>query len=112
MTFDGQPCVLRELQPSADRLDLAQIANDKPALADALRTMASLTAWAQMRSAGRDGSATVDALSAFASEPAGFAARLVAQARDLAAVTIEDWKNFCQAQDPTIVPKAEKPEAA
>ena len=108
VTFDSLPFVLKELQPSADRLNLAHIARDHAVLADAFRSMASLCAWAQLRSSGRDGSATADALIAFAQDQRGFAAQLVTTARELADVTTGDYMNFCEGFDATMAPKAGK----
>ena len=110
VSYDGKPFVLKELQPDADRLDLAEIAQDRAALTLALQTMAQLTAWAQLRSSGRDGSATADQLMAFAAADKGCAARLVAMARDLAATVQADYTSFCDALDAEI--KAVAPKAA
>ena len=103
VAYDGHPYVLKELQPSADRLDLAHIASDKAALSDVLRAMARLAAWAQLRSSGRQGSATTDALIAFADGSSGLANRLVAAALQLSATTLADYKDYCQAFDATQV---------
>ena len=99
VTFDSSPFVLKEMQPTADRLDLARIARDPATLADALCTMARLAAWAQLRSAGRDGSANVDALRAFAADAVQFAPRMLVAARDLAAATAADYKVYCRSFD-------------
>ena len=100
--YDNRPFVLKELQPDADRLDLAHIAEDRPALILALQTMARVTAWAQLRSTGRDGSAAADQLIEFARHETGFASRLVAMARDLAAIVHADYKSFSDALDAEI----------
>ena len=108
VTFDGRPFVLKQLQPDADRLDIAKIAEDRPALILALQTMARLTAWAQLRSAGRDGSVATDALIDFARDEPGMAARLTSVARDQAAIVAVDYTSFCESQDAevgAVVPK-------
>ncbi|TXH39292.1 MAG: DUF2252 domain-containing protein [Rhodospirillaceae bacterium] len=69
--INGQSFTLRELQPEADKLDLAKIAAENGRLnsanlAGAVETMGRLTAWAQLRSAGRQGSAIADRLIEFA----------------------------------------------
>ncbi len=57
------PFVLRRLQPSEDRVDLRSL---KPArVENLLRTVSECLAWDQLRSGGRDGSATTDDLIAF-----------------------------------------------
>ena len=99
VTFDGQPFLLKELQPSADRLDLARIAKGKGGLSDVMQTMGRLSAWAQLRSSGRDGSATPDDLMAFAKGPKAQVERLLSTARALADVTLQDYTSYCQAYD-------------
>lgn len=66
VSIGGRSFTLRELQPSADKLDLAATQPDAAALEQVLWSMGELTAWSQLRSAGRDGSATIDDLIAFA----------------------------------------------
>jgi uncharacterized protein (DUF2252 family) len=100
VTLDGAPYLLKQLQPSADRLDLTKIAANHKALADVTATMSKLAAWAQLRSTGRDGSATKDALIAYASDVKGVAEQLVATARDMAETTDVDYKNFVTAHPP------------
>ena len=58
--------VLRELQPSEDRLSLKDARALPQLLGGVIETMGKLTAWAQLRSSGRDGSATLADLTAFA----------------------------------------------
>ena len=59
------PGVLRGLQPSEDRLELDAAGGDMPALGALLATLGRVVAWAQLRSAGQGGSASVDELIAF-----------------------------------------------
>lgn len=97
VTFAKQPFVLKQLQPSADRLDLAHVGKDTGALCQVIESMAQLAAWAQLRSAGRDGSVPADALMAFAASDDVWTTRLMTQAGDLAAVISADFKDFCAA---------------
>ena len=62
--------VLRELQPTEDRVALAAQDATPAAMGALVRSMGQLLAWAQLRSAGRQGSATADALMAFGAQPA------------------------------------------
>jgi len=55
--------------------------------------MGALTAWAQVRCAGRDGAATIDDLMVFAANPEPFR-RLNALARDWAMRIERDWLAF------------------
>jgi uncharacterized protein (DUF2252 family) len=98
--FDGMPCVLRELQPTEDRLDLADLASHPHALADSLVTMGRLMAWAQLRSSGRQGSAPADELIDFGRRGGGqgkWRDRLVALSRATADQVSQDWSVFCKA---------------
>jgi uncharacterized protein (DUF2252 family) len=61
----GQPFVARELQPVEDRVALDPLARGRKSLAQTLQSMATLAAYAQLRSAGRLGAAGVDELMAF-----------------------------------------------
>ncbi|NDJ16532.1 DUF2252 domain-containing protein [Myxacorys almedinensis] len=61
--------VLRELQPTADRVDLNQWKGKIKRLQNVVETMAEVTAWGQLRSGGRQGSAIADTLIAFAEDP-------------------------------------------
>jgi uncharacterized protein (DUF2252 family) len=64
--FAGKPFVLSELQPTQDRVNLAACGGDPKQLRPILKTMGELTAWGQLRSGGRQGSAGADELLAFA----------------------------------------------
>lgn len=59
--------VLRELQPMQDKINLAEWNGKLKRLEKVLKTMAEVTAWDQLRSGGRQGSAIADDLIAFAS---------------------------------------------
>jgi hypothetical protein len=66
--MNGLWYVLRDLQPSEDRVELAQLHRDPAALRTAVEGMGRLLAWAQLRSTGRQGSAIADELIAFGAE--------------------------------------------
>lgn len=104
--FDDAPFVLKELQPSADRLDLGSIAQRKGALSVVTGTMGQLAAWAQLRSAGRGGSATADELVACARAGAALPARWCKTAFTLAEVTLADYADYCRAYDAANPPNA------
>ena len=63
--FDDGNYVLRELQPLEDRVSLDQTHQTLDQLKLIVRNMGQMLAWAQLRSAGRQGSATADDLIAF-----------------------------------------------
>jgi uncharacterized protein (DUF2252 family) len=93
----GRHFVLRALQPSEDRmaLDTRRPADDGRNL---VVTMGRCLAWAQLRSAGRGGSAIADELMDFAAQTK-WRTRLIEQAGSAAAQVRADWKTFSEAYD-------------
>ena len=63
--FQGDPYVVKELQPTADKIDFLVIRDRYKDIERVIQDMALLTASAQLRSAGRQGSALPDELIAF-----------------------------------------------
>jgi uncharacterized protein (DUF2252 family) len=90
--------VLRELQPTTDRLRLEDARDNPHHLRSAVKAMAHVTAWAQLRSSGRQGSAITDDLIAFASA-SGWERRLIDYGRSYAAQVQRDFKQFVDAQE-------------
>jgi uncharacterized protein (DUF2252 family) len=68
LTIADQSYVLRELQPTADRVDLDKSNGKIKRLKKVIKTMAEVTAWGQMRSTGRQKSAIADDLIDFAAD--------------------------------------------
>ncbi len=66
LTLDHTPYVLRELQPSQDKVNVTQLRGKPKRLTKLVETMAQITAWGQLRSSGRQGSAIADELINFA----------------------------------------------
>jgi uncharacterized protein (DUF2252 family) len=94
--MDGLWYVLRDLQPSEDRVDLAQLRGDAAGLHTAVEGMARLLAWDQLRSTGRQHSAIADELIAFGAERdlrKGMVDLAVQCSRQLVA----DWKAYCKS---------------
>ena len=98
VSVGGVPYVLRGLQPSQDRVALAMAGHSTKQLAITTGTMADIVAWAQLRSAGRDGSATADALIDFASRRK-WKARLLDASEACAAQVRHDAVAFDRAYD-------------
>ena len=63
--FNNEPYVVKELQPTADKIDFLVIRDRYKDIACVVEDMAFLTASAQLRSAGRQGAALPDELIAF-----------------------------------------------
>lgn len=89
----GQSYALRELQPAKDRLHMEDWGGDLDRLAEAMQTMGQVTAWAALRGAGHQGSASVNELVAFA-RGRSWMPEVVTLARHLAAHTLTEWKLF------------------
>jgi uncharacterized protein (DUF2252 family) len=89
--------VLHELQPSNDRLSLKDVGSDQHHLRSAAKAMGRVTAWAQLRSSGRQGSATADDLVAFA-EASGWKRRLIDYGRSYETQVRQDYKRFVETQ--------------
>jgi uncharacterized protein (DUF2252 family) len=66
--FDGESYVLKEMQPTADKIDFLVIRDRYKDLACVIEDMAFLTASAMLRSAGRQGAALPDELIAFGAD--------------------------------------------
>ena len=60
--------VVKELQPTADRINLQALGGKRRSLSEVIQTMAQATAWAHLRGASRFGSDSIDTLSAFATK--------------------------------------------
>jgi uncharacterized protein (DUF2252 family) len=98
VSFRGAPYVLRALQPSEDRIRLDQTGGDMKQLEPLIATMARMVAWAQLRSAGRDGSAIADELMDFGRRKK-WKAPLLAAAQDCAVQVRKDAAVFDAAYD-------------
>lgn len=95
--LDGQAYVLRELQPMDDEINLNQWNGKLRRLRKVIETMAEVTAWGQLLSSGRQGSAIADDLIAFAQDPA-WHVPLLEYARTYAAQVEVDYRTFCNAK--------------
>lgn len=88
--------VLKGLQPSGDRVSLADARGDANLLESLVRDYGHLTAWDQLRASGRQGSAIADELIAFGSEKR-WAKELVSVAAECAERNERDWREFAGA---------------
>ena len=98
MFIDGVPYVLRGLQPTEDRVALGHGKGKRERAEQLMTTLGELVAWAQLRSSGRQGSATADELIAFWSKP-GRLRRLQRLALECKRRVERDWKAYCRAYD-------------
>ncbi len=95
---DERAYVLRGLQPTQDRVMLTALRKSQPELQQLVRAMARLLAWAQLRSAGRDGSANADELIDFAQRKK-WRDKLLTAAKDCAAQVHKDAAQYNAAYD-------------
>ncbi|KAM3092226.1 DUF2252 domain-containing protein [Phormidesmis sp. 146-12] len=99
LPLDGKSYVLRELQPTADRVDLTAWNGKIKRLQRVMQTMAEVTAWGQLRSGGRQGSAIADDLIAFAQDAPNWHSVVLDYVRSYAAQVEADYIVFRDAFD-------------
>ncbi|CAG4890662.1 DUF2252 domain-containing protein [Paraburkholderia gardini] len=96
--FNGKPYVLRSLQPSEDRVTLANWNGKLSRLESVVNNMAELSAWSQLRSGGRQGSAIADELIAFGNRT-DWQMPLIQLAVQCEAQVEADWHAYSDAYD-------------
>jgi len=92
------PFVLRGLQPSEDRVNLAESSRHLRHLEALMGDLGRIVAWGQLRSSGRDGSAIADELIDFGAR-SKWQHQLLEVARHCAAQTVLDWQTYARAYD-------------
>lgn len=102
---DGVAYVLKGLQPSQDRVALDHSRGHFDRLHGLLTTLGEIVAWSELRSAGRQGSASADELIDFAGRKK-WRAGMVALARACRKQVDRDWREFCAAFDDGLFPAA------
>ena len=96
-----QPCLIKELLPTQDRLNLALLQAQPKKLYEVLQAMARLAAWAHLRTAGRAEADGIDTLIAYgeaqlAASPAA-RRKLLQLAKTMAQQNQRDWKRYVAA---------------
>jgi uncharacterized protein (DUF2252 family) len=99
--INGKPFVLRGLQPSEDRLDLANAKGKQAKLQPVVEAMGEIVAWGQLRSSGWQGSANAGELIAFGRAAGTWRPALVELAGNLAQRVEADWRAFRDSPPPT-----------
>ncbi len=89
--------VLRELQPTNDKLDLTQLIASPKRTQQLIQTLAELVAWGHLRSSGRQGSAIADELIAFAQD-SSWQAELLTYAHHAHHQIQDDYQVFLAAR--------------
>ena len=91
--------VLRDLQPSEDRVALYETGVGFEKVRGVVEEMGRIVAWGQLRSSGRQGSAIADELIEFGSRRKAWHDELVSAARRCAKLVRKDWASYCAAYD-------------
>ncbi len=97
--FEKKDFVLKELQPSADRIDYTMFNGNSKKLKNMLEDMAEITAWDTLRIGGRQGSASVDEFIYFAGESQPLKKTLLNTAFTYTKVIDLYYKSYCKAYD-------------
>jgi uncharacterized protein (DUF2252 family) len=98
VSFNNRSYVLRSLQPAEDRVDLSNWHGKLSRLETVIDNMAQLSAWAQLRSSGRQGSAIADELIAFGDRK-DWQLPLTEIASQCAEQIAIDWRAYCVSYD-------------
>jgi uncharacterized protein (DUF2252 family) len=99
---DHRPFVLRGLQPTEDRVSINGTKQSLPEIEKVITTMASVVAWAQLRSGGRQGSAIADELIDLA-QGKKWQRKLLDASHAFAVQTQQDAATFAAAFDDGVV---------
>ena len=98
VTLGGIAYILKGLQPSEDRVALELWHGHYDRLQGLMASLGEVVAWAQLRSAGREGSAIADELIDFAAGKK-WRTGMVTLARACVEQVDRDWREFCAAFD-------------
>lgn len=103
--FGRRPFVVKELQPSIDRLDIAGMRRKQRRLRQAVEAMGQVAAWAHLRGCGRHGTEPPETLQSFVA--AGrWRASLERVAEGAAARTLRAWQTYCRDYDSGVLAAA------
>jgi uncharacterized protein (DUF2252 family) len=92
--INGTKFIIRELQPSEDKLDLEEVSDRPKKLQQLMISLGQVVAWSLLRSSGRAGSANADELIKFASH-SKWRKKAIAHARDYSNKVKQEWQEFC-----------------
>ena len=96
--MNGHNYVLRDLQPSADRVSFAEKDGKESHLNELMLAIGRCTAWSHLRCSGHQGSAIADELMAFGGDESWH--RVLRKASVTCADTVgSEWKTYSEAYD-------------
>lgn len=99
LEFEQRWFVLKELQPSQDKMDLSLYQGNSKEFKQIINIFAAIAGWDQLRSSGRQGSATADELISFASTVSEWEKELISYCVDYAKQVQSDYQEYCAAYD-------------
>lgn len=99
--MNGHDYVLRDLQPSADRVSFEQKGNDERRLNELMLAIGQCTAWSHLRGSGHQGSAIADELIAFGGDQSWQKALRKASAA-CADTIVDEWNTYSEAYDDNV----------
>jgi uncharacterized protein (DUF2252 family) len=102
-TMDKKSFVIKELQPTQDRMDLSLCKGKLKKLSAILVTMGEVAAWGQLRSAGTQGSSSVEELIDFADQHKNIEKALLDYARQYSKQVMNDYEEFCKGYKKLII---------
>ena len=90
--------IIKELQPTADRVNLRALDGNKRSLDNVVRTMAEVIAWAHLRGGSRFGAESIEKLAAYAHGNV-WKGMLQAVAQESATLAFTQWQEFAADYD-------------
>ena len=85
--------IIKELQPTADRVNLLELGGNKRSLDNVIRTMAEVIAWMHLRGSSRFGAEAVEKLAAYANT-SDWQDMLQTVSRESATLVFTQWQEF------------------
>ena len=95
-SFHNDTYLVKQLQPEQDKITFKDYIDKPHKIIEAWQSMARLIAYAQIRSAGRNGSDNIDALITFATQSEKWKPQLQEYAYNYAQQVLQDYDHFCQ----------------
>jgi len=108
VVLNDRAFVLRELQPTDDKINSTLLNGKVGRLEKLVKTLAKVTAWGQLRSAGRQGANAAYDFFDFASD-AKWQKVLLEYARHYTQTVKQDYAEFCQAYDAGVFARSVAP---
>lgn len=93
---EGKSFVIKELQPTQDRLQLINLGKNPALRSDTICTLMQLSAWSMLRASGWDGAAPGEALTAYV-QRSGWQENLLLVSAEMAETMTSAWKIFRKA---------------